>query len=73
MHQSAWRVVAVATSLGLTLAILCAAGVLGGRWLDGRLHTAPIFTIIGLLAGFGLGITVFVREVVRLLGQGSGR
>lgn len=73
MHQSAWRVVAVATSLGLTLAILSAAGVLGGRWLDGRLHTAPIFTIIGLLAGFGLGITVFVREVVRLLGQGSGR
>lgn len=70
MGQSTWRAVGVATSLGVTLALLTAGGVLGGRWLDGRMHTAPLFTIIGLVVGLGIGFTVFVREVVRVLGSG---
>ena len=57
----------------MTLALLTAGGVLGGRWLDGRMHTAPLFTIIGLVLGLGLGFTVFVREVLRMLGPGSKR
>lgn len=73
MGQSTWRAVGVATSLGVTLALLTAGGVLGGRWLDGRMHTAPLFTIIGLVLGLGLGFTAFVREVVRVLGSGSKR
>lgn len=73
MGQSAWRAVGVATSFGVTLALLTAAGVLGGRWLDGRMHTAPLFTIVGLVVGLGVGFTVFVREVVRMLGSGPKR
>lgn len=71
MGQSAWRAVGVATSFGCLLALLTTGGIFGGRWLDARLHTAPLFTIIGLLLGLGVGFTVFVVEMVRLLGGGS--
>jgi F0F1-type ATP synthase assembly protein I len=64
-----WRALAVATSFGLTVALLTAAGVLGGRWLDQRAHTTPLFTIVGLFAGLGAGGVVFVREVGRILGD----
>lgn len=68
-----WRAVAVATSFGFTLALLTVGGVLGGRWIDGHLHTAPLFTIIGLLLGLGVGFVGFVRQVIHLLGDGTRR
>ena len=45
-----------ASSAGLELGISVAIGALFGRWLDGKLGTAPwmllVFLIIGLIAGF---------------------
>ena len=45
-----------ASSAGLELGIAVAIGALFGRWLDGKLGTAPwmllVFLIIGLVAGF---------------------
>ena len=38
-------------------------GVVGGRWLDGRLNSAPLFLIIGLL----LGIVVAFYGVYTML------
>ena len=38
-------------------------GVLGGRWLDGRLNSEPLFLIIGLL----LGIVVAFYGVYTML------
>jgi F0F1-type ATP synthase assembly protein I len=67
------RALALATSFGFTAALLATGGVLGGRWLDGRAHSTPLFTILGLLAGLGAGFGVFVRAVVRLLGEGPRR
>ncbi len=64
-----WRALAVATSYGLTVALLAAVGVLGGRWLDRHMHTAPLFSAVGLFAGLGVGVVVFVREVGRILGE----
>ena len=63
------RALAIATSFGLTLALLTAAGVVGGRWLDGRAHTGPLFMILGLFVGLALGVGIFVREVGSLLGD----
>jgi ATP synthase protein I len=45
-----------ASSAGLELGIAVAIGALFGRWLDGKLGTAPwmllVFLIVGLVAGF---------------------
>lgn len=38
-------------------------GVVGGRWLDGRLNSEPLFLIIGLL----LGIVVAFYGVYTML------
>ena len=38
-------------------------GVVGGRWLDGRLNSAPLFLIIGLV----LGIVVAFYGVYTML------
>ena len=63
------RALGIATSFGFTLALLTAAGVVGGRWLDGRAHTSPLFMLLGLFLGLALGVGVFVREVGALLGD----
>lgn len=67
-----WQALALATSFGLTVALLVAGGVLGGRWLDGRVGTSPLFAVVGLFLGLGIGGFVFIRQVTRILG-GSGR
>lgn len=67
-----WQALALATSFGLTAALLVAGGVVGGRWVDGRLGTTPLFAVVGLFLGLGTGGYLFIRQVTRILG-GSGR
>lgn len=67
-----WQALALATSFGLTAALLVAGGVVGGRWLDGRMGTTPLFAVVGLFLGLGIGGFIFIRQVNRILG-GSGR
>jgi hypothetical protein len=45
------RKIAIATTLGFGVAVSLAVMVGGGVWLDGRLDTAPVFTLIGLALG----------------------
>ena len=42
--------------LGFTIAVPMALGTLGGQYLDGRTHTAPLFLLLGLLLGLTLGV-----------------
>ena len=72
MDGSVWKALGLATTFGLTAALLVAAGVVGGRWLDGVTHTSPLFTILGLLIGLVVGGVIFIRQVSRILG-GSDR
>ncbi|MFZ4452989.1 AtpZ/AtpI family protein [Salibacterium aidingense] len=46
-------------------------GVFGGRWLDDQWGTAPLFMVIGLLAGLGGGVYGLVRLLNRYLGNGD--
>ena len=62
----------MASSFGILAAALVAGGVLGGRWLDRMAHTAPLFTVLGLLAGLVVGGLVFLRQVARLGGGSDG-
>lgn len=45
------RRIAMATTLGFGTAMSLALLVAGGVWLDQRLDTAPVFTLVGLALG----------------------
>src|ERR671938_1802620 len=51
---------AVASQFGVTLAVGVGLGLLAGQWLDGVAHTAPVCTLIGVLAGLILGLSSVV-------------
>ena len=46
-----WRILALVTELGFTIGFSILLGIGFGWWLDGRLGTQPLFTILGLLLG----------------------
>ena len=46
---SAWLL-----GIGWYFAVCVVGGVLIGRWLDGRLDTAPALSVIGTFAGLGM-------------------
>jgi F0F1-type ATP synthase assembly protein I len=52
-----------AATLGIYIAVSISIGILGGMWLDGKLHTSPLFMLIGLAAG----ITAAGLEVWRIV------
>jgi F0F1-type ATP synthase assembly protein I len=40
-------------------------GTLGGLWLDKRLDSAPLWLLVGAVAGIALGMYQLIRSVVR--------
>jgi ATP synthase protein I len=46
-------------ALGIELALSTVVGLLGGRWLDAKLGTAPWLTLAGLLLGLIAGFRSF--------------
>jgi ATP synthase protein I len=48
-------------SVGIELSISTVIGLLGGRWLDGKLGTDPWLMIVGLV----LGVTAGFRSLIR--------
>jgi F0F1-type ATP synthase assembly protein I len=53
---------AVASQFGIALAVSVVLGYLAGHWIDDRLNTGIIFTLIGVL----LGLVAAVLNTVRL-------
>ena len=43
------------SAAGIELSISTIIGVFGGRWLDGKLGTSPLFMLIGLVLGVVAG------------------
>ncbi len=58
---------AVASQFGITLAVSVILGVFAGQWLDGRLNTGILFTLIGVLLGLVAAATNTVRLYRALL------
>ncbi len=52
---SSFRGVGVAAALSAQLILSIVLGFLLGRWVDGLFHTAPWFTITGVLLGIVAG------------------
>jgi ATP synthase protein I len=59
---SVFQALAVASQFGITLAICVVLGYFAGHWLDDRLNTGIIFTLIGVL----LGLVAAVLNTMRL-------
>jgi ATP synthase protein I len=57
-----FQALAVASQFGITLAVSVVLGFFAGQWLDERLNTGIIFTLIGVL----LGLVASVSNTVRL-------
>ena len=49
-------------SMGMTVAICVAAGVLLGIWLDSVAKTSPLFLFLGLVAGFTTPVALSTGE-----------
>jgi F0F1-type ATP synthase assembly protein I len=50
--------------LGFELVAPLLAGLFGGRWLDGRLGTAPWLVLVGAVTGAAAGMWSVYRRVV---------
>jgi F0F1-type ATP synthase assembly protein I len=48
-------------AIGIELALSTVIGILGGRWLDSKLSTAPWLTILGLILGVVAGFRSLIR------------
>ena len=57
-----FQALAVASQFGISLAVSVVLGYFAGHWLDDRLNTGIIFTLIGVL----LGLVGAVLNTVRL-------
>jgi F0F1-type ATP synthase assembly protein I len=61
----------VASQFGITLAVSVVLGYFAGHWLDDRLGTGIIFTLIGVLLGLVAATTNTVRLYRALLRKGE--
>jgi ATP synthase protein I len=52
-------------SVGIELSVSTVIGLLGGRWLDGKLGTDPWLMILGLLLGVVAGFRSLIRAARR--------
>jgi F0F1-type ATP synthase assembly protein I len=59
--------------LGIQLAITILGGVLLGQWLDRRLGTEALFTILGAFLGFGATMYSLIRSLRESPGGGPER
>ncbi|HET6317171.1 MAG TPA: AtpZ/AtpI family protein [Chloroflexota bacterium] len=62
---------AVASYFGVSLAVSVVLGYLAGQWVDGRLGTGIIFTLIGVLLGLVAATTSAVKLFRATLERGG--
>jgi F0F1-type ATP synthase assembly protein I len=56
-----WAIAGSTGAVGLEISLAIGIGYFGGRYLDGKLGTAPWLAWIGFVAGVGAGIKALVR------------
>jgi ATP synthase protein I len=60
---------ALFSEIGFIILVTTLAGALGGHWIDGQLHTSPLFIVVGLLAGLAIGAQAVYRLIQRFLAR----
>ena len=61
--KNMWAIAANTGAVGLEISLAIGIGYFGGRYLDGKLGTAPWLAWIGFAAGVGAGIKALIRVV----------
>ena len=61
--QQSFREVGPYLDLGMRMALSLVLGVFGGLWLDRKIHTTPLFLIIGFFLGAITGFWSIYRTV----------
>jgi ATP synthase protein I len=64
-EPSPWRSLGGLATVGTTFVVTTAGGAIGGYYLDRWLGTPPVFTLIGLAIGVGVGFREFFRMIRR--------
>ena len=57
---------ATISTLGLEFAVAVALGVGAGYWIDQRWNFSPWCTVVGVFAGFSLGMYIVIKEAKRM-------
>lgn len=65
-ERNPWRQVGVVLGMGFSFAAAVVIGVFLGLWLDKKLGTTPLFTLILGAAGLAAGVAELLRELKRL-------
>jgi len=68
-----WEKALRLVGLGWYIGVCIVLGILGGLWLDDRLHTTPIMLIIGLLLGIFIAFFGVYRMVLPNLNDRQGK
>lgn len=58
---------ALFSEIGLILLVTTLVGVLGGYWVDNQLRSLPVFVLVGLFVGLGMGAVGVKRLIDRFL------
>lgn len=61
------------SGLGLQFAAAVGIFAFAGRWLDGRWNTSPWLLIVGVFAGFALGLYSMTKKLPASPDETSGR
>ena len=61
--ESFWSTAGMMGTIGWSVALPTAAGVLFGRWLDGVLGAGQVFMVFFMLVGLALGCILAWRQV----------
>jgi F0F1-type ATP synthase assembly protein I len=64
---------AIASQFGITLAVSVVLGLFVGQWLDTRLGTSFVFSLIGVLVGLAAAASSTVRIYKGLLRRSATR
>ncbi len=62
-NRHPFRAMALMTAISSQLVGSILIGIFAGRWLDGFIHTEPLFLVIGLLLGLAAGIFAMLRTI----------
>jgi ATP synthase protein I len=58
--------------VGFYIVICIVGGVLGGLWLDGSIHTQPLFLLVGLFLGLALAFWGVYQMLKPFMGMNKG-
>lgn len=68
-----WRLALRLVGVGFFIGGSIVSGTFLGFWLDGKLNTAPILTIVGMLLGIAVAAYGVYQMLLPLLGNGQNK